>query len=114
MLKGAGNSAPGAPAAAEGWTQNVSLTGGNPISQLVDSTAMTIVNVTQQGHRYYPGVVVLQVEPQPNNTSVISVVGLGTGAHGIENDIVGLGWFGWDILSLAQSCIPSFGPLPAL
>jgi hypothetical protein len=114
LLELPGNSAPGSPQAVEGTTQNVPLTGGNLITQIVNAANMTIVNIAQPGHRYYPGTVVLQVTPQPNNSSVISVIGEGSGAHATENDIVGLLWFGWDIQSLAQACVPSMGPLPIL
>ena len=89
LLELPGNSAPGSPQAVEGPTQNVPLTGGNPITQIVNTANMTIVNVAQPGHRYYPGTVVLQVTPQPNNSSVISVIGEGSGAHATEDDIVG-------------------------
>src|SRR3546814_1274630 len=43
-----GNSAPGAPAATPGTTPDVILTGGNPITQVVDPGARTITNITQE------------------------------------------------------------------
>lgn len=48
-FKQPGNSAPGAPAAREGLTQRIVLTGGNPISQYVNSATGTIINTTLQG-----------------------------------------------------------------
>jgi RHS repeat-associated protein len=109
-----GNSAPGSPAATEGTTNNIMLPGGNPITQVVNSQTMTIINITQPGHRYDPGTVTIQVTPEPDGTSVISVVGEGTGPHPIENDVVGLLWFGWDIQNLAKYCVPSIGLVPGL
>jgi RHS repeat-associated protein len=113
LLKLPGNTAPGSPAAIDGLTKNIVLTGQNPIAQYVSSRTMTIINVTQWGHRYYPGTVTLQVTPEPNG-SRISVVGTGSGAHPYENDILGWSWFSWDIQSLAKYCVPSLDLLPAL
>jgi len=61
-------SAPGAPAAREGFTTPITLWGNggnNRISQMVDSGSRTIVNTTLEGHQFYPGTVVWQVSPGP-------------------------------------------------
>ncbi len=83
-----GHSAPGAPYARSGTTPNVILTGHNPITQIVDVGARTITNVTQIGHRYHPGTVEIRVTPTWYGSSV-SIVGRGTGAHLIENRLLG-------------------------
>jgi hypothetical protein len=90
-FKGAGHSAPGAPAAVDG-TRNLTLTGNNPISQYVNSSTGTIVNTTLPGHTFYPGSVTIQVTPLSDQTSTITVTGVGTGANPELNDIVGQAW----------------------
>ena len=50
-----GGSAPGAPYAEEGTTSGVELYGGNPITQMVDVEALTITNVTEEGHTFIRG-----------------------------------------------------------
>jgi hypothetical protein len=70
-----GNSAPGAPAAQPGTTPDVVLTGGNPITQIVNPGARTITNVTQEGHRYYPRALEIKISPTWYGSSV-SIVGL--------------------------------------
>ena len=62
-LKDAGMSAPGAPAAREGFTPKINLTGNNPISQYVNSSTRTIINTTLLTHIFYPGNVMIQVVP---------------------------------------------------
>jgi RHS repeat-associated protein len=54
MLLAPGMSAPGAPAAQEGFTPQIVLAGNNPISQSVNSSTMTIVNTTLPSHSFYP------------------------------------------------------------
>ena len=88
QLSKPGNSAPGAPAATPGTTFDIPLTGGNPITQVVDPGARTITNITQEGHRYHPGSVEIRVTPTWSGSSV-EVEGRGTGPHEIENSIVG-------------------------
>jgi RHS repeat-associated protein len=56
-----GGSAPGSPQAREGVTRDIGLSGGNPITQTVNSRTMTIVNQTQPGHRYHNGSVTIQI-----------------------------------------------------
>ncbi len=92
-LKAPDVSAPGAPAAQEGHTEQVNLSGGNPISQDVNTPSMTIVNTTRPGHIFYPGTVTWQVSPMGTG-SVINVTGEGTGAHAVLNDVVGILFFG--------------------
>ncbi|MCP5392925.1 MAG: RHS repeat-associated core domain-containing protein [Sphingomonadaceae bacterium] len=95
FFKEPGNSAPGAPAAREGFTPRVVLSGGNPISQNVNSVTRTIVNTALPGHRYFPGTVTIQVRPvmyrgvTSRETSTITVTGVGTGDHARENEILG-------------------------
>ena len=93
-FKQAGHSAPGAPAAREGFTPRLVLTGGNRISQSVNSSTGTIVNATLPGHRYYPGTVTIQVTPLSAQTSTTVITGEGTGAHSEENVILGEAFFG--------------------
>ena len=94
-FKQAGHSAPGAPAAREGFTGRLVLTGGNPISQYVNSSAGTIINTTLPGHRYFPGTVTIQVTPNlGGRTSTTVITGEGTGAHSEENVILGEAFFG--------------------
>jgi RHS repeat-associated protein len=94
-FKQAGHSAPGAPATHEGFTQRIVLTGGNPISQYVNSSTGTIINTTLPGHRYYPGSITIQVTPLSKETSTLVITGVGTGAHAEENNFLGRGWFGF-------------------
>jgi len=94
-FKQAGHSAPGAPAAREGFTGRLVLTGGNPISQYVNSSTGTIINTTLPGHRYFPGKVTIQVTPNSGGqTSTTVITGEGTGAHSEENVILGEAFFG--------------------
>lgn len=83
-----GNSAPGAPAAQPGTTPDITLTGGNQITQVVDPSARTITNITQQGHRYHSGTVEIRVSPTWYGSSV-SIVGRGTTSRYWENSILG-------------------------
>lgn len=82
-------SAPGAPAAQEGITQNVDLFGHNPITQTVDSRTRTIVNRTEPGHEFFDGSVIITAIPQPNNGSLISIRGTGTNGSPVWNTVVG-------------------------
>ena len=92
-LKAPGVSAPGAHAAQEGFTLQVNLSGGNPISQLVSTPTMTIVNTTLPSHIFYPGSVTWQVSPMGTG-STIDVTGTGTGANPRLNNFVGKLFFG--------------------
>ena len=84
-----GNSAPDAPAAKPGTTTpDIILAGGNPITQIVDSSARTITNVTQELHRYHPGTVEIRIKPVSIG-STVSIVGRGTGDHYWENRFLG-------------------------
>lgn len=93
-LKRPGQSAPGAPAAREGFTPRVNLAGGNPISQTVNSASRTIVNTTLDGHIFYPGDVTIHVGATSGGGSEITITGTGTGSFAMFNDIVGYIWFG--------------------
>src|SRR3546814_4769472 len=87
-----GNSAPGAPAATPGTTPDVILTGGNPITQVVDPGARTITNITQGGHRYHSGTVEISITPTWYG-SAVSIEGRGTGPHYLENRLLGAALF---------------------
>lgn len=78
--------------------------GKNVITQILNSKAVTITNVTQQGHQFYPGSVTFQVIPEAGNASDILVTGTGTGPNPIENDVIGLPFFGYVANSVAQVC----------
>lgn len=93
-LKRPDQSAPGAPAAREGFTPRVNLAGGNPISQTVNSATRTIVNTTLDGHIFYPGDVTIHVEASRGGGSEITITGTGTGNFATFNDVVGNIWFG--------------------
>jgi len=103
-FKGAGRSAPGAPAAREGFTPRVGLGGGNPISQYVNSSTRTIVNTTLPGHWFYPGTVTIQVNALSDQTSTITITGVGTGANPWINDAIGQAWFGGTANGAADVC----------
>ena len=99
-------SAPGAPQAQEGTTSNVQLAGNNGnnlITQTVDFGSMTITNVTQSGHQFYPGNVVMQVTPNGDG-SVITITGTGSGPNPIQNDIIGYLFFGSMAANVAIDC----------
>jgi RHS repeat-associated protein len=81
-------SAPGAPAAIPGTTPDIVLTGGNPITQIVDASARTITNVTQDGHRYHSGTVEIRITSTWYGSGV-SIEGRGAGPHYWENSIAG-------------------------
>jgi hypothetical protein len=107
-VKAPGVSAPGAPQAQEGYTDTVNLSGGNPISQTVNTPSMTIVNTTKPGHVFYPGTVTWQVSPSPTG-STIQVTGTGTGAHPYVNDIVGELFFGLMSYLIQTGCNAAAG-----
>ncbi len=91
----AGGSAPGSPAAREGRTADIGLSGGNPITQDVDSRAMTIINRTQSGHRYHDGTVRIEITPSAVG-SRYTITGEGTNsswARARENEILGTAAF---------------------
>jgi RHS repeat-associated protein len=104
-MKDAGMSAPGAPAAQEGFTPRINLAGNNPISQYVNSSTMTIVNSTLPGHVFYPGNVTIQVVPAAGGNSDISITGTRSGNEPLINDAVGYAFFGGvSASSVAQVC----------
>jgi len=111
-LAAPGMTAPGAPAAQEGFTRQITLTGNNPISQNVDSSSGTITNTTSPTHEFYPGTVVIQVDPSGGG-SVITITGTGTSSDPLFNDAVGLLFFGSVADGVAWLCSPSAGiPMP--
>jgi RHS repeat-associated protein len=112
-MKQRGMSAPGAPAAREGYTERIILWGNNPISQRVNTATRTITNTTLPGHAYYPGKVVITVEPRFGGTmSEIIVEGTGIGDHPWLNDLIGEAFFGTAIDLVGQYCTIHGGVVP--
>ena len=103
-FKGAGNSAPGAPASREGFTPRIVLTGYSPISQYVNSSTGTIINTTLIDHMFYPGTVTIQVTALSNQTSETTVTGVGTGSDAEFNDMFGTWWFGTQAANAQDVC----------
>ena len=103
-LKQAGNSAPGAPAAREGRTEDIRLFGGNPIRQEVDSDNRTIVNTTLLGHVFYKGDVTIRVTPNNGGGSRITITGAGEGRFKQTNIAVGKAFFGYSANKAAKTC----------
>jgi hypothetical protein len=108
-FKGAGVSAPLAPAAREGYTRNVGLAGGNPIYQYVNSRSMTIVNTTLPGHIFYPGTVTIQVTSNGWGGSNIDITGTGSGNDSLLNDLVGYAFFGGQASLMGMGCAAQSG-----
>lgn len=79
---------PGAPYARDGINP-VTLTGNNPIWQIVDPNALTIKNITRPGHRYHPGTVTLSVVRDPDGNVSLLIVGEGTGSYATEDERAG-------------------------
>ena len=107
--KAPGVSAPGAPAAKEGFTTPIDLDyieSPNQISQLVDSPSGTIVNTTLPGHAFFPGNVVINVSPSGSG-STIQINGQGTSSNWwgpIVNDVVGYLFFGFEAVATEFGC----------
>lgn len=114
-FKAPGMSAPGAPRAVEGPTARIDLwgfTSSNPISQNVNSATRTITNTTLPGHVFYPGRVVIQVDPASGGGSNITITGTGVGDNPGFNNAVGIGFFGTVATTIMQACNPSAGVAP--
>ena len=109
-FKQAGHSAPGAPTAREGFTPRIVLTGNNPISQSVNSSTGKIVNTTLPGHLFYPGDVTIKVSPvtyrgvTSNQTSTITITGVGTGDYPDLNEFLGRAFFGGQAAGALNAC----------
>jgi hypothetical protein len=110
-MKGAGNSAPGAPqaqgSAAGKTTTGIQLWGNggkNFITQVVNDRTMTIRNITEKTHEFYPGTVDIRIIPGAGGGSIIDIVGTGTGASALKNDVLGVVFFGGTSLSIAGQC----------
>ncbi|MDE0933989.1 MAG: hypothetical protein OSA47_10350 [Novosphingopyxis baekryungensis] len=88
----AGRSAPGAPAARPGTTTDITLTGGDPITQVIDPAARRITNITQERHRYHSGTVQISITPTWHG-SAIMIEGRGTGPYYLENRLLGAAVF---------------------
>jgi hypothetical protein len=114
-FKAPGMSAPGAPRAVEGPTARIDLwglTSSNPISQNVNSATRTITNVTLPGHVFYPGRVVIQVDPSSGGGSNITITGTGTGDNPGINNAVGEAFFGTVATEIMQACNMAAGVAP--
>lgn len=103
-FKQPGVSAPGAPAAREGFSPRVSIAGGNTISQYVNSSTRTIVNTTRPPHIFYPGTVTISVTPNVGGGSHIEIVGTGSGKYAELNDIAGRLIFGQAAAAAGDGC----------
>ncbi len=112
MFKLPGMSAPGAPAAREGFASRIILFGNNPISQSVNSSTMSITNTTLPGHYFYNGTVRIRVVAVSANVSGIHIVGEGSGPRPLQNDVAGIGFFGAVAESIANMCTASAGVFP--
>ncbi len=53
---------------------------------------MNIINITQPGHQFYPGQVVMRVTPDGGG-SVVTITGSGSGPNPVWNDVVGYLFF---------------------
>jgi RHS repeat-associated protein len=91
-------SAPGAPYAESG-AHDRTLTGGYPIRQFVDPCAMTITNVTREGHRYGGSVAISIVER--DGFIGVRIVSSGVGPRPIENALLGPPLFTYLAISAA-------------
>ncbi|MGH8241770.1 MAG: FG-GAP-like repeat-containing protein [Steroidobacteraceae bacterium] len=109
QMTAAGMSAPGAPAAVEGFTPRVDLTFGNPITQTVDSVTRTILNRTLPGHEFHDGSVEINVGPQPSDGSRLSIVGIGTNEAPLLNEFVGRLFFGLISDTVSARCAADRG-----
>ena len=90
-----GRSAPGSPYAREGTTQDISLGGSNPITQIVSPNTLTIVNITQPTHRYHSGTVTIQISVSALG-SRYEITGRGENvswARARENEATGYAFF---------------------
>ena len=88
-------SALGSPYALDGVTEDIPLSGGNPITQIVYPDQMFIVNITQPGHRYHSGSVTVQIS-ETWFGSRYQITGRGeneTWALALENEAAGLLFF---------------------
>ena len=102
LIRGAGNSAPGAPYARAG-THLITLTGNNPITQTVDVVARTITNVTNVGHIFHPGQVRITVTGDGDYSSV-TVEGFGIGGLPTLNNLLGALLFGTTLQDIEDYC----------
>ena len=100
-------SGPGAPQAQEGTTPGIPVWhvfSSNLITQRVNSSALQIVNVTEEGHLLDPGQIEWQVTPTSPSTSDVTLTGTGTTRFWLWNDIVGLLYFSRAVGSVADLC----------
>jgi hypothetical protein len=102
-------SAPGAPAAKEGFTPQIYLIGQNPISQLVDFQSRTITNATLPDHEFFNGEVNINVSAQPNDRSLISIIGTGTNDRPLLNELFGEVIFGLIAGTVSGQCNTDHG-----
>jgi RHS repeat-associated protein len=107
-VRGAGNSAPGAPYARSG-THDLVLTGGNPISQTVSPSRRTIINRTHSSHMFHPGTVEISVRDLGGGYSSINITGTGSGADPALNELIGSFIFGGMAYSVEDYCAAKNG-----
>ncbi|MEP3122606.1 MULTISPECIES: RHS repeat-associated core domain-containing protein [Alphaproteobacteria] len=98
------NSAPGAPYA-EAGTHDIMLAFNNPITQIVDVEARTIINITLPGHVFYPGTVEIYIRSIGGLYSSIHITGTGQGgAMPTLNNVAGGVLFGGMANYVAEYC----------
>ncbi|WP_338445659.1 RHS repeat-associated core domain-containing protein [Pelagerythrobacter marensis] len=108
-VRGAGNSAPGAPFARSG-THDLTLAPlGDPITQTVDPRSRTITNVTGPDHRFHPGRVEIRVNDLGGGYSSINITGTGSGDNPTFNNLVGALIFGGMAHAVANYCAAKNG-----
>lgn len=90
-----GRSAPGSPYAKDGTTQDIGLSGSNPITQIVSPRTKTIVNITQKGHYFHSGTVTIQISPSIVG-SRYEITGIGYNSSWVrsqQNEVAGYALF---------------------
>tara|TARA_Y100001933_G_scaffold21559_1_gene18400 strand:+ start:1387 stop:2229 length:843 start_codon:yes stop_codon:yes gene_type:complete len=108
-VRGAGNSASGAPYARSG-THDLTLAPlGDPITQTVSPGSRTITNGTRPGHRFHPETVQIRVNDLGGGYSSINITGTGSGDDPTFNNLVGGLIFGGMAHSVADYCAAKNG-----
>lgn len=101
-----GRSAPGAPSAKDDTTQDISLSGVNPITHVVSPSTMTIINITQKGHYFHSGTVTIKISPSIVG-SRYEITGRGYNSSWVraqQNEIAGYAFFGAVGVLNAKQC----------
>jgi hypothetical protein len=108
LVRSAGNSAPGASWAPEG-TRSIDILGGMPVTQIVDPTARMITNITEDGHIFHSGRVVIKVTDLGRGYSSINITGTGRGPYRDANNLLGAAIFGPMAYRIARTCAAGSG-----